>query len=499
MVSRRNTCTAVLFLVGIFSAALFLFMGANSRIKGFSDPSRPSHSMSRTRAMFLTDTVKERKNKLERPQKKSVTLSTQPDRLRRRKELRRKDRDLSRLTRTTPLPLQSSLGLILPTPGEAVQTLSENIDAVEPAINELLDREHTFIELYGGAQRLMERSMVEDPDPQYTVVKLTDGLLTFSDPEQEQESMRTRAREMIQFAKRVRKEYRTPVLYVQAPSKQDVSPLPEGLENYADDEADQFLTLLKEGSVDTLDLRPVFRQAVQEDPEAGEALFFRTDHHWTPAGAFLGYQTLCEKLEKQYRFKIDKDLTDPASFNKYTFEDIFLGSQGRRVGSLYAGIDDFEIWSPKFSTDFTYSVPIVGVQREGPFAVSLLFPERLADTGLYDTNPYTIYSGGDYLLTRAVNEKNPKGKRILILRDSFGCTFTPFLSLCCQEVMTIDPRHFNGNQDTMMTYIDWLEPDLVIVLNTTGSLRVDKLFPYLPTARAKARAERLTLAIGAEE
>ena len=40
------------------------------------------------------------------------------------------------------------------------------------------------------------------------------------------------------------------------------------------------------------------------------------------------------------------------------------------------------------------------------------------------------------------------------------------------------------------SYIDWLEPDLVIVLNSTGSLRVDKLYPYLPTARADAIAEK---------
>ena len=66
--------------------------------------------------------------------------------------------------------------------------------------------------------------------------------------------------------------------------------------------------------------------------------------------------------------------------------------------------------------------------------------------------------------------------------------------MACGEVMAMDPRQFNGNQDIMMHYIDWLEPDLILVMNTTGSLRVDKLFPYLPSARAAAleakRAER---------
>lgn len=256
------------------------------------------------------------------------------------------------------------------------------------------------------------------------------------------------------------------------------------MEDAAGQEADRFLALLEKYDVATLDLRPVFRKAADSGDYAEDPLFFTTDHHWTPTGAFLGYRTLCERLAKDYRFKIDKKLTDPDSFHRYTFEDIFLGSQGRRVGSLYAGLDDLDLWSPTFPTDFTYTVPIVGIEREGPFIISLLFPERLAQQGYYDTNPYTIYSGDDYLLARAVNRNNPQGKRILILRDSFGCALTPFLSLISSECMAIDPRNFNGNQETMMEYLDWLEPDILIVMNTTGSIKVDELFPYLPTARA---------------
>ena len=88
---------------------------------------------------------------------------------------------------------------------------------------------------------------------------------------------------------------------------------------------------LTENGVDTLDLRPVFREEAEKDPLAVEEHFFHTDHHWTPAGAFLGYQTLCEKLRKDYRFQMEKEWTDQRQFDRYVFEDAFLGSQGRRV------------------------------------------------------------------------------------------------------------------------------------------------------------------------
>lgn len=466
MTKRRNSYTAVLFLAGLVSALLYLGLGLGPTATGFRAMTRPTLSASDSLALKRPLTPAEKRERKKEP--------VYPDRS---ANLR---------------PLRHPLEVPVPTFSDALDAFCQLTQDADPALNELLDRDHAFIELYGGVQRLLGRRIIEDADPQYTVVRLEGDLLTFVDLDGEQVDMTTRAEEMIDFARRISKEYHTPLLYVQAPSKLNVSPLPDGIEEYSDREADQFLALLKEGKVDTLDLRPAFVQAAQEDPEGARDLFYRTDHHWSPQGAFLGYQTLCEKLEKRYRFKIDEKLTDPEEFDKYSFRAAFLGSQGRRVGSLYAGEDDVEIWSPKFSTNLTYTVPLLGVTREGPFVVSMLFPERLAETDRYETNPYTIYAGGDYLLSRAYNEKISMGKRVLVLRDSFGCGLTPFLSLCCQEVIAMDPRQFNGNQDMMMHYIDWLEPDLVIVLNSTGSLRVDKLYPYLPTARAAALADKRT-------
>ncbi len=432
MSARRNTCTAVLFLFGLLAAVVFLCFGMIPKHSGFPDAG-------------------------EAEAKETQTVS--PD-------------------DGAPVPLKS---------GEET-SLPQFIEGSEPAINELLDRNHTFIELYGGVQRLLGRRVVEDVDPQYTVVKLTDSVLTFASLEPEQVDMTTRAQEMLSFAQRVEREYSVPLLYIQAPSKLNAAQLPSGIEDYSNAEADQFLSLLQSGGVDTLDLRPLFQKASETDPDCVGTFFFHTDHHWTPAGAFLGYQAICEKLKEDYQFEIDREWTDPDSFQRISFEDIFLGSQGRRVGSLYAGLDDFELWSPQFSTAFTYTVPLTGIEREGPFATSLLFPERLNEIDYYNNNLYTIYAGDDYLLSRAVNLNNPSGKRILILRDSFGCALTPFLSLASSELMAIDPRNFNGDQDAMMKFIDWLEPDIILVMNTTSSLRVDTLYPYLPTARKTVSA-----------
>jgi len=410
--------------------------------------------------------------------------------LRSDRRLGQREEDLRHVRTDHPPILAAPLERSAPSAGEVLEAVSLRAkdlrDSAEAKTNEILDRDHGFIEVYGAAQRLLGRRVLEDQvEPQYTVVKLTDGFLTFANLDAEQTDLTVRAREMTDFAKRVDRQFHVPVLYVQAPSKFNVADAPDGVEDFSDAEADQFLSdLAEQGEVDTLDLRPAFRQAAEDDPEEALGLFFGTDHHWTPAGAFLGYQVLCEKLKEDYEFDIPRSYTDPRSYTTYSFEQVFLGSQGKRVGAAYAGVDGIDVWVPTFDTDFSYVTS--GGVRKGPFQVSLLFPEKLAQTGLYDTNPYVIYSGGDYLLSQAINHKNTDGKRVMILRDSFGCALTPFLSLVTAQTDAIDPRSFDGGQKEMLDYVEWLEPDLIIVLNAPSSLKTDALYPYLPSARAAA-------------
>jgi len=462
---RRNSMTAVCFLLCLYAASFYLGLGTLPKAAGFRKPDAPGHALQ-------VQPAADKQPSRPEPPAQPVHPAHVP-----RQPLK------GEMITAPPAPSPEPEAKL----PDAPEDFTRNAEA---QLNALLDRDHGFIELYGLSQRLMLRQVVEDQvEPKYTVVRLDGDVLTFAQLEPERVDMTVRAREMTQFAQRVRRRFRIPVLYVQAPSKLDMAPLPEGIVNYADEEADQFLSLLNEsGSIDTLDLRTVFRARAQQNPEALGKLFFHTDHHWTPAGAFLGFQTLCGYLEEHYGFSVDAAVTDPLSYDKYMFDAVFLGSQGKRVGSLYAGVDGIEIWSPDFETDFTYTVS--GNVRTGPFAASLLYPEMLASKGLYDTNPYVLYSGGDHFLGQAVNEALPDGKRILIFRDSFGCALTPFLALAAGEVDAMDPRAFNGDWEEMMKYIKWLDPDMLIVMNTTSSLSVDALYPYLPSARRAVLAER---------
>lgn len=351
--------------------------------------------------------------------------------------------------------------------GGGVKTL---LASAEGAANGDLDRSHLFIQLYGGAQRLMGRRVVVDmAEEDYTVARLADGTLAFQNLTAAPADQSAHAQSLAALNAFLEKRD-TPFLYVQAPQKIAAGLLPPGMENYGDENAEALLSLLEPLGVDTVDLRP----AMAAGDLNGAPLFFRTDHHWTPEGAFLGNGALCAALEG-YGFSLDRAALDPDSYEVTTYEDYFLGSQGKRVGTLYGGVDDITLWKPEFPTDFTYSAPGYFPDRRGPFESSLLFPERLEPKDYFGGNPYTLYAGGDYALASMVNHLNPGGKRVLLIRDSFACTLSPFLALQCGELMTMDLRYFQGD---FAATLDSLAPDLVLVMYTASTTRLDAMFPF---------------------
>ncbi|MPN14418.1 hypothetical protein SDC9_161745 [bioreactor metagenome] len=106
-----------------------------------------------------------------------------------------------------------------------------------------------------------------------------------------------------------------------------------------------------------------------------------------------------------------------------------------------------------------------------------MFYQRVARRDWFSGNPYTLYAGGDYPSARITNYQNPDGPRIFLLRDSYGCAMTPFLSLACGELITFDLRYF-GEKDRLMNYVDWLKPDIVIMMYTSGRLSLDTLLQF---------------------
>lgn len=386
--------------------------------------------------------------------------------------------------------------LSVPAPVEPwAEQVAAKTAGAEAAVTQALERDHSLIELFGAFQDFSDRTVVEDAvQSQYTVVKLADGSLSFVGQGDPDPSVQASELKRLQTAL---EERDVGFLYLQAPSKleEENDRLPYGVEDNSNACADRLLAALEEAGVDSLDLRQTLRQA----GGAWGDWFYQTDHHWTQEAAFTCFRALAEKLgdyqqvrrvglgTKRRSISIPARYTDPGSYDKETLSRFFLGSQGKRVGAAYAGADDFVLWTPKFPTLLHYA-GASGGDRYGDMEETVLFPQRVEKKDFYDGNPYTYYAGGDYPFAQITNYYEPGGPRIMLIRDSYACAITPYLALSCSYLATVDPRTFSGN---LLSYIDWVKPDVVVVLYSSGMVREEEPYRLLAQSAGPSKADIL--------
>jgi hypothetical protein len=339
-------------------------------------------------------------------------------------------------------------------------------------INDIIAFKENYINLFGLVQRVNGVRCVFEEDPELKVVKLDNGALTYVT--QKENDLPEKAANVAEF-KNSLAEKGIPLMYVQCPFKvQKNNPgLPCGVSDYSNENADNFIAELKKRGVDSLDLRDLF-----PGEQAGKnPAFFKTDHHWLPQTALLAAGELGKKLNTAYGFNMDLNLLEAEKFKTETHEDIFLGSIGRRVGRYYAGTDDFPLILPEYDTHFSCEFikkDTPAIKRTGSFEEVWIFREHLKKD-YFNVNSYAVYAGGGGSLIHCRSHKIP-GKKILMLRDSFGDTLGLFLSLAAGgEITMIDLRYHTGS---VKEYIEEFKPDLVLIAYCPTAFKQQYFFTF---------------------
>ena len=264
-------------------------------------------------------------------------------------------------------------------------------------------------------------------------------------------------------------------LYVFAPSKGMNVTYPLGIENSLNENCNNLLNALKTRNIPLLNLY----DEMKKDNISEEDMFFVTDHHWKPEFGIWATQKICENLRYSYDFEYDQRVVDLDYYNQRVYEDWFLGSIGKKVGSRFTrlGADNISILTPKFKTKLVEEQPNKNEKREGDFTQTLLFFENIEKKDYYNLNPYAVYSGGDFRLQIVKNLRTKSNDKIVIVRDSFSCVITPFLSLSAKEVHIIDVRNYEsyvGKKNNVHEYIEIIKPDYVIVCYNGVSIDDDR-------------------------
>lgn len=354
----------------------------------------------------------------------------------------------------------------------------EAVAALESGFNEALPKKTLFVTINGGFCRILGERAVNER------YRLDNGQLTYVIPETEVEGI---ADNTIAFAQTLQAEG-IPFFYVSTPFKTDEADkqLPVGVEDYANENADRFLTLLRASGVEALDLRE------REKAEGLDhySLFYPTDHHWTAETGFWAFQEIAAYLaEKDPGFTVDGRILDPEQYERTVYPQIFLGSHGRRVGPWYAGMDDLTVITPRFDTRPYVFIDDLNQMREGSFAEVFLFPEEL-EGDPFTHSRYDVYLGGEYGLMRMYNDSRAQDlpvqstpKRLMVFKDSFSLVVAPFLALGYDEVEWLDLRLLDID---VMAYIRDFAPDAVLVLYNPGALEDNNrvMFDFLAAEKS---------------
>lgn len=343
-------------------------------------------------------------------------------------------------------------------------------DNIEEIIDKNVGMRENYIEINGLINRLLGVDVVIDAGR--VVYKLKDGNLALKYSEADTESIRHNADELIKFNEYL-KEKNIPMIYMSVPNKIDAEnpKLPIGNYDYSNLTTDIFLSFLDENDVNYMDIRSL----IKDDSIDYSSIFFKTDHHWKIESALWATGKLLEKMSVDYGHTYNKELINIENYNSQLYEKWFLGSIGKRVGRLYGGVDDINIITPNFNTNFEYTInnntPIIG-----SFSESLLFYDHINNKDYYNKNPYATYLNGDFAKTLIKNNLNVDGGKVLLIRDSSACPLAAFLALCVGEITTIDLRY---NQETnVINYINEYNPDYVIFSYTSGRIKVNDAFNF---------------------
>ncbi|MCH5261126.1 MAG: hypothetical protein J1F18_15370, partial [Lachnospiraceae bacterium] len=309
---------------------------------------------------------------------------------------------------------------------------------------------NNFVNLNGLFARLTGRRLLNG------TVKLNNGMLGFKIGDAD---MTTTANEISVFSDYL-SEQNIPFLYIQMPGKEslDGQSFPVGVASSGNKNADNLLSLLSAEGVKTLDLRPLISQT----QEMLEQHFYKTDHHWNSDGAFVGFQEVLCYLHKLFpASNIDLTYAQKDQWERHIINDWYLGSQGRRTGIFFGGIDPLIWHTPKFETEISCSIPARGEFYRGNFAEANIRTKYIEEKDYFVLDSYNVYIGADYPLVQHRNLNAPSSLKLLMLKDSFTRPLQSFLSTVFQEIDVIDPRSFS--QCTIAEYVQRTAPDVVIL------------------------------------
>ena len=200
-----------------------------------------------------------------------------------------------------------------------------------------------------------------------------------------------------------------------------------------------------------------------------EDIYLRTDHHWSPLGAYYAAQAIAKTAGLPFK--------DLSHYDRHVVKG-YVGSMHRysKDISVKNSPEDFVYYTPRdieytttyinYRTDKNYNVISEGSPVKGEF----FYKFKDGSGGAYCT-----FMGGDSKITQ-IRTATKNGRRMAILKDSYGNPIPSYLFYTFEEIHVIDSRYFARN---LKTYVRENKiTDLILGNNITFACSYKTLNAY---------------------
>ena len=180
-----------------------------------------------------------------------------------------------------------------------------------------------------------------------------------------------------------------------------------------------------------------------------EAIYYRTDHHWTSLGAYYGYAAILEAMGME---------PQPLG-EKTTVSTAFNGTLYSTSGIHWLQPDEIDTYVPDQGVTVTANTGAELVTG------GLYVPEKLEGK-----DKYTYFLGGNQPLYILENPNATTDKKLLVVRDSYADSLAPFLSQDFAEIHLVDLRYYRV---PVAAYAQEMGADAILVAYSVDNFQKD--------------------------
>ena len=176
---------------------------------------------------------------------------------------------------------------------------------------------------------------------------------------------------------------------------------------------------------------------------ANEEIYARTDHHWTALGAYYASSVFAEKAGVAFDdISNFEAVRRPGYLGTYYY--VFSSKDNNAV--LQNNPEDFLSFIPDTKYTVEYYSPSGfsnGAINESKLSAHNGFFFEISDKKIGSW--YSTFILGDTYCVKAKSEECKNGRKLLIIKDSYGNALAPFMIEGFEEVYVVDGRKYTKN------------------------------------------------------